>query len=145
MSLLARRERAQTGGRVESQIGADVAPAGGAARAVAGHLRALHVRPWEVVLLGVGWAAIWGLWALVRAGSIPAQPGPGSALTLATVSASACWLSAFLGSLALRDLVQLNRRWRRGEYRSVHLASHHPLWLPVVLLLVGLAFGRWFW
>lgn len=115
------------------------------ARAVRNWLRALHLSPWAPAVLVLGWAAIWGGWAIAHAGWVPAHPASPGALTLSAVSATAFWFSAVLWILALRDLLDFDRRWRSGEYHSSRHLMFHPLWLPPVLLLAGVALGHWVW
>jgi hypothetical protein len=127
---------------MESRIPLEAPPWSRAAAAVAGHLRDLHVTAGTVLALGLGWAVVWAGWAIAHAGWVPARQ---DGLTLAAVSASAGWLSALLGALALGDLVRFNCRWALGEYHSRRRVTVHPLWLPPVLFLAGLAFGRLIW
>jgi hypothetical protein len=105
----------------------------------------LNVSPWAPVALVAGWAAIWAGWAASRAGWLSLQAASPRALTLAAVSATACWLSAVFTWLAVADLVRFDGRWRRGEYHGPRLAPFHPLWLPVVALVAGMAFGNRCW
>jgi hypothetical protein len=100
----------------------------------------LRLSPWAPVALVAGWVIIWAVWAAARTGWVPLLPS-----TLAAVSATACWLSAVLGWLALLDLVRLPGRWRRGEYHEHRPAPFHPLWLPVAALIAGMAFGNRCW
>jgi hypothetical protein len=132
----------QTGSSMESRIPLEAPSRSRAAAGVAGHLRNLHVTTRTVLGLGLGWAVVWGGWAIAHAGWVPARQ---DGLTLAAVSASAGWLSALLGALALGDLVRFNRRWALGEYHSGRRVTVQPLWLPPVLFLAGLAFGRLIW
>jgi hypothetical protein len=97
---------------------------------------------WIVVAFGLGWAVVWSGWAVAHLGWVPARQ---DGLTLAAVSATAAWLSAVLGALALGDLVRFNGRWARGEFHSTRRVTFHPLWLPPVLFLAGLAVGRVVW
>lgn len=115
---------------------------GRVAAAVGARLDRLHLSPWTIVALVLGWAAIWAGWAAASNGWLP---GRRDGLTLAAISASACWLSALLCVLALYDLAHFNRRWARGEYHSARDVPFHPLWLPPVLFAAGVAFGRIIW
>lgn len=130
---------------METRARAEVPLEGHIARAVRHWLRALHLSPWAPAVLVLGWAAIWIGWAIAHVGWVPARPASAGALTLSAVSATVFWLSAVLLIAAVRDLVDFDRRWRSGEYHSSRHMEFHPLWLPPVLLLAGVALGHWVW
>jgi len=110
--------------------------------AISARMGDLHLNPWSLVALVLGWAVVWSGWGVARAGWVHARQ---AGLTLSAISATACWLSIVLGFLALRDLLDFNRRWARGEYASARRVPFHPLWLPPAVFVVGLAFGRLVW
>ncbi len=130
---------------METRASTTVPLGGRIARAVRHWLHGLHLSPWAPVVLVLGWAAIWIGWAIAHAGWVPAHPASPGALTLAAISATAFWFSAVLWILALRDLVDFDQTWRSGEYHSSRHPVFHPLWLPPVLLLAGVALGHWVW
>jgi hypothetical protein len=136
------RTREQTGSTVDSSVPLEASPWSRIAAAIGARLHRLHVSPWAIVVLALGWAAIWAVWVAASSGWVPARR---DGLTLSAISASAGWLSALLGILALRDLVYFNRRWARGEFHSARAVPFHPLWLPPLLFVAGLAFGRLVW